>query len=138
MTTAAVLITMTATMMTGLLTTRAEMHMFRQNHPAEMEQEAVQIQVQAAVPRIRAAERTPALAVALIRALAVALIRALAAVRIPAAAAVLIRVREAVRTPVQGQRPADSNHWTFLRGACMIVGSGQTGGSRAVRIKYYS
>lgn len=104
--------------------------MFRQNHPAEMEQEAVQIQVQEAAPRIRAAERTPALAVALIR--------ALAAVRIPAAAAVLIRVREAVRTPVQGQRPADSNHWTFLRGACMIVGSGQTGGSRAVRIKYYS
>ena len=104
--------------------------MFRQNHPAEMEQEAVQIQVQAAVPRIRAAERTPALAVALIL--------ALAAGRIPAAAAVLTRVREAVRTPVQGQSPADSNHWTFLRGACMIVGSGQTGGSRAVRIKYYS
>ena len=130
MTTAAVLITMTATMMTGLLTTRAEMHMFRQNHPAEMEQEAVQIRVQAAVPRIRAAERTPALAVALIR--------ALAAGRIPAAAAVLIRVREAVRSPVQGQRPAGSNHWSFLRGGCMIVGSGQTGGTRAVCIKYYS
>ena len=119
--------TAAAPMMTaGILTAQgiipAEMYMSRQIRPVE--------QVQAAVLLI------PVRAAVLIPAREAEQIPAQAAVRIPAREAEQIPVQAAVLTPAQGRSPEGSNHWTFLHGTCMIIGSGQMAGLCAVCRKY--
>ena len=135
--------TAAAPMMTaGILTAQgiipAEMYMSRQIRPVEQVQAAVLlIPVRAAVLiPAREAEQIPAQAAEQIPAQEAEQIPAQAAVRIPAREAEQIPVQAAVLTPAQGRSPEGSNHWTFLHGTCMIIGSGQMAGLCAVCRKY--
>ena len=104
--------------------------MSRQIRPVEQEQAAVLlIPVRAEYrSRHREAEQIPAQAAEQIP--------AQAAEQIPAREAEQIPAQEAVLTPAQGRSPEGSNHWTFLHGTCMIIGSGQMAGLCAVCRKY--
>ena len=111
--------TAAAPMMTaGILTAQgiipAEMYMSRQIRPVEQVQAAVLL-----IP-VRAAVQIPARE----------------AEQIPAQEAEQIPAQAAVLTPAQGRSPEGSNHWTFLHGTCMIIGSGQMAGLCAVCRKY--
>ena len=126
--------TAAAPMMTaGILTAQgiipAEMYMSRQIRPVEQAQAAVLL-----IP-VRA-EQIPAREAEQIPAQAAEQIPAQEAVLIPAREAEQIPAQEAVLTPAQGRSPEGSNHWTFLHGTCMIIGSGQMAGLCAVCRKY--
>ena len=104
--------------------------MSRQIRPVEQVQAAVLL-----IP-VRAAVLIPAREAEQIPAQAAEQIPAQAAEQIPAREAEQIPAQEAVLTPAQGRSPEGSNHWTFLHGTCMIIGSGQMAGLCAVCRKY--